>query len=354
MRPPLPEPAHTRRGDLAACREMLRQGSRTFFAASLLLPSPVRDPATALYAFCRLADDEVDLGSGGMRAVERLQRRLDRVYAGRPENGPVDRAFADVVAQHAIPQAVPEALLDGMAWDARGRRYARLAEVQAYAVRVAGTVGAMMAMLMGTRSPDLIARACDLGVAMQLTNIARDVGEDARAGRLYLPTQWLEEAGIDPDAWLARPAPSPALGGVVQRLLHAADPLYRRAATGIDGLPKRCQPGIHAARVLYAEIGREVERRGLDSVTGRAVVGWPRKLALLTGARAPSARAGRIDAPALAEARFLVDAIGAAPEGRARAIADQTPWWDLGQRVVWVIDLFERLERRGQLDRPGA
>ncbi len=99
-----------------------------------------------------------------------------------------------------------DALLEGFAWDAAGRRYDTLDDLLDYAARVAGAVGAMMAVLMGVRDPALLARACDLGVAMQLTNIARDVGEDARAGRLYLPLAWLREAGIDPDAFLADPA----------------------------------------------------------------------------------------------------------------------------------------------------
>ena len=127
-----------------------------------------------------------------------------------------DRALASVIARYAIPRAVPQALLEGFAWDREGRRYETLADLTAYAARVAGTVGAMMALLMDERRPEVLARACDLGVAMQFSNIARDVGEDARAGRLYLPQEWLREAGLDPEAWLAAPvfdAASPAWCG---------------------------------------------------------------------------------------------------------------------------------------------
>ena len=252
--------------DHAACRTLLRSGSRSFFAASLLLPASVRQPASALYAFCRLADDAVDLAGGGLPAVERMRERLERAYAGCPLPLPVDRAFAEVVRRYRIPQTLPESLLEGLAWDAEGRRYEDLGQLHAYAVRVAGTVGAMMAILIGRRSPGSVARACDLGVAMQLSNIARDVGEDARARRLYLPLAWLRDAGVDPDAWLARPVFSPAIGTAVQRLLREADLLYERAGVGIAGLPLGSRPGIYAARFLYAGIGREIERRGLDSV----------------------------------------------------------------------------------------
>jgi 15-cis-phytoene synthase len=229
MRPSSPD----RRSDLAECGELLRGGSRTFFAASLLLPRSMREPASALYAFCRLADDAVDLGDDAPRALEHLRARLARVYEGRPVAIAADRALAEVVARYGIPRALPEALLEGFEWDAAVRRYANLEELLDYAARVAGTVGAMMSVLMGGRAPEVVARACDLGVAMQLTNIARDVGEDARAGRLYLPVSWLQEVGIEPDAWLARPVHTDALGAVVQRLLNVADELYKRASAGI-------------------------------------------------------------------------------------------------------------------------
>ena len=339
--------------DLARCRALLRQGSRTFFAASHLLPRRVRDPACALYAFCRLADDAVDLDRGA-DSVAQIQVRLQRAYAGHPLPLAADRAFAAVVARYAIPRTLPQALLEGFQWDAAGRRYEDLPALHEYAARVAGSVGAMMAILMGARSPDVVARACDLGVAMQLTNIARDVGEDARAGRLYLPLRWLREVGIDPDAWLQRPAFSPALGTVVGRLLDEADVLYQRAAGGIAHLPLSCRPGIHAARLLYARIGHAVERLGCDSVSRRAVVPLSQKAWLLGHAvLSASARRGHETAPVLEATRFLVDAVAAAP------VPDWTrPSFDeaiarrsFAERVAWVIELFERLEQREVLER---
>lgn len=331
--------------DLAACRAMLRGGSRTFSAASRVLPRRVSEPAIALYAFCRLADDAVDLCGGKTAALALLRDRLNRVYGGGPLPAPADRAFAAVVARYTIPRALPEALLEGLAWDAEGRRYEDFSTLKSYAVRVAGAVGAMMALLMEARAPQLVARACDLGVAMQLTNIARDVGEDARAGRLYLPLQWLREVGIDPDGWLARPLFSAPIGIVVKRLLDEADLLYARARTGIGGLPLACQPGIHAARLLYAEIGREVERGGLDSVSRRAIVPRRRKAVLLARAMSVTvASSGRGGAPCLREAQYLVDAVAAVPEiaGRRRPAGVVAA---AERRLVWLLHLFERLER---------
>src|SRR5690242_9669095 len=121
----------------------------------------------------------------------------------------------------------------------------------------------------------------DLGVAMQLSNIARDVGEDARNGRLYLPLEWMTEAGIDPEAFLANPVFSKELGYVVHRLLYAAEGYYSHASAGIARLPVKCRFGIGAASLLYREIGKEVARRGMNSVASRAVVSGRRKLWVL-------------------------------------------------------------------------
>ncbi len=333
--------------DLNACADLLRGGSRSFFAASLLLPRRVHEPATALYAFCRLADDLIDNGGDPAAALAELRARLDAAYAGRPRPIAADRALAAVVLRHAIPRVLLDALLEGFEWDAAARRYDSLADLEAYAARVAGTVGATMAMLMGERSAEGVARACDLGVAMQLSNIARDVGEDARAGRLYLPQDWLRARGIDPDAWLARPSFGPALGGVVERLLHRADTLYRRADSGIAALPRACRPGIGAARHLYAEIGQQVARQGYDSVGRRAVVPPARKLRLLTRSLSDAARGMRPSSPVpvLDAARYLVDAVtAAAPPPRP---APRMPLWQaFDDRVAWLCTLFDQLDAR--------
>lgn len=335
--------------DHSACRRTLRGGSKTFFAASLVLPARARRPATSLYAFCRMADDAIDHGRDRSAALADLHARLESIYARAPVRIAVDRAFADCVIQHEIPKALPLALLEGFSWDASMRRYDALADLRAYAVRVAGTVGMMMGMLMGVRDGEALARACDLGVAMQLTNIARDVGEDARCGRLYLPMQWLREAGIEPDLWLAHPTFSPALRAVIERLLATADALYERSEAGLVRLPPACRPAMYAARHLYAEIGHELARRGYDSINQRVFVPRGRKLQVM--ARAFGAAAGAFPADAsgaLPEALFLVESLQCA-QGSASPLEarhERTRWAPLEDRVAWLVDLFERLERR--------
>lgn len=329
--------------DMAACRAMIRTGSLSFHAASRLLPARVRDPALALYAFCRVADDDVDEVQDKAHAVLRLRERLDLIYAGRPEDRPSDRAFAAVVRDFDMPRALPDALLEGLAWDAMGRRYASLADLHAYSARVASAVGVMMCVLMRVRDPDALARAADLGLAMQLTNIARDVGEDARAGRLFLPLDWLEEAGIEPERFLADPRPSPALARVTARLLAVADDLYRRASTGVSSLPADCRLGIAAARHIYAAIGTQVARAGHDSVTTRARTSRGQKLALMGRAVASAGLTHVMPRPALLHARpvpevaFLIEAAG---QRSARP-----------QRSETLLAILAQLEAR---DRSGA
>lgn len=296
------------RADVAACRLILRRGSKSFSAAALLLPPRLRDPVSVFYAFCRVADDAVDGAPDPATGLRGLRARLDRIYAGAPEGDPVDRAFAQVVAAHALPRRIVEALLEGFAWDVEQRRYATFSELRGYCARVAATVGVAMTMLMGDRRERVLRRACDLGVAMQLTNIARDVGEDARNGRLYLPTEWLREARIDPEELVARPRYTPALGFVVRRLLREAEPLYRRADHGVRLLPRDCRVAIRAARLIYADIGRAIAAQGYDTVSRRAHTTVARKAWLLarasTAAVAPTETASSV--PALPEVAFLL------------------------------------------------
>lgn len=341
--------------DLLDCQRLMRGGSKSFFAASRVLPEPIRQSAMALYAFCRIADDAVDLlaernrhvGDMQTEALEKLYRRLDRIYRQHPIDHPADRAFARLVQSKALPKSLPLLLLEGFAWDAQSKRYETIEELEAYAVRVAGSVGVMMAFIMGVRHPMVLASACEMGMAMQLTNIARDVGEDARAGRLYLPQAWMCDAGIDPQTWLAAPSFSAALATVVKRLLKHADCLYQRAELATAHLPWRCRPAIVAAARVYAEIGRELERRALDSVNQRAVVAagkkWQLVFLALTQALKP---VNRSLSPRACELNELGEAIRPVIERLLRS--GDADWQSTKPRQEGGIErlaaVFERLE----------
>ncbi|MEL6966166.1 MAG: phytoene/squalene synthase family protein [Pseudomonadota bacterium] len=325
------------RSDRAACVDIIRHGSKSFYAASRLLPSTVRFDAMSLYAFCRVSDDLVDDPRATLEAARKLKTRIAAAYAGAPNDHPADRLFADVVHKHAIPEAVPLSMVEGFEWDLTGRGYETIGEVIDYSARVAGTVGVMMSLLMSRRSERTLARACDLGVAMQLTNIARDVGEDARNGRCYLPEVWLRDHGLSSHALIEHPAHSPALGHVVEQLLETADVINERALTGIGDLPSSCQTGVRAAALVYAAIGKQVRRNGYNSIDQRAYTSRLQKLRLLAGAYL-----GRLeqhtcdDAPALDEVSYLVEA----------AVDHQE---DPRSKAEWMLDLVGRLKQQERL-----
>ena len=292
--------------------QILAEGSKSFNAASKLLPRRIRRPVTALYAFCRISDDAVDDARDPRRALDELYRRLDDIYDGRPINHPLDRAFLDTVETYQIPKALPAALFEGYAWDAAGKRYDTLEDTTDYCARVASTVGVMMTLIMGERRKEVLSRACDLGLAMQLVNICRDVGEDADMGRVYLPSEWLRDVGLDRDAFVAHPVFTPALGTVVERTLKIAKRHFALADIGISRLPADARPAIRAASLIYADIGRVIRRDGYDSISTRAHTSTARKLWLslrAVGARFWAPRPNEV--PPHPSVQFLIDAVSA-------------------------------------------
>lgn len=346
-----PEIAHKRaihrplpadfRSDNAYCRGLISTGSRSFYLASHLLPKTLRAAVYSLYAFCREADDAIDDGEDPFLGLAVCRDRLAKIYGdGEPDNA-VDRALATVVADYALPRELLEALLEGFAWDAKERSYKDLAGVYSYSVRVAGSVGIMMSLLMGVRDPHLLARAADLGVAMQLSNIARDVGDDARNGRVYLPLRWLREVDLSPQGLIRNPKFSDELGGVVARLLSAAATLYARADSGIAGLPARCRPGIYAARLLYAEIGEELLRNGCDSISRRTVVpGWRKALLVGRSVLGPPSQPAHLNAEPLPQVRYLIRAVDALPA------ASCAPKVAATGDIEWILGIVGQLEQR--------
>lgn len=296
--------------DLAECRGFIHKHSKSFYFSSLLLPRNFRHEAWAIYAFCRQADDSVDGVNPGdgtvpegapaetaamLRNVEGLRLRLRRVYSGRPGHGPehaIDRAFFSVIDRTGLPSAVPERLLLGMEMDARGTHYATWSELLGYCFNVAATVGLMMTYVMGYRMPEerrteVMLRACDLGIAMQLTNIARDIGEDGRRGRVYLPDELLSAHGLTRDEVLrlcqGREAPPP-LRQAVKELLDRAGRHYQAARLGIPMLPPAAWLSIRSAERIYRGIGDGLVASGYDPLPRRARVSTLGKLWRLLGA----------------------------------------------------------------------
>ncbi|HEU5057056.1 MAG TPA: phytoene/squalene synthase family protein [Kofleriaceae bacterium] len=280
---------------VAEARRVLAAKSKSFALAGRMLGGEVRDRAAVVYAFCRRADDAIDLAPAGRHAeaIERLRGELEAVYAGRPTGDAVLDAFGEVARACRIPREYPAELIAGLAMDAAGTRYGSLAELGQYCYRVAGTVGLMMCHVLGLRHDRALPRAVHLGVAMQLTNICRDVGEDWELGRLYLPADMLAQEGA-PELASALGGPFPAaarrpVARVVRRLLAEAERFYASADRGIFDLPPRAAFAVRIARLVYAAIGTELAGRGHDPLAGRAVVPAGKKLALVALAGAGGA-----------------------------------------------------------------
>lgn len=270
-----------RRANKVARRTLARH-AKSFWWAARLLPAWCRRDAAALYAWCRRCDDAVDLPTDvatARAAVRRMRAELDNIYCPIRSQlllDPVLSGFRDVVRRHAIPRRHADDLIDGMAMDVGTVRYRTFDDLLLYCYRVAGTVGLMMARVMDVRDPVALRRAADLGIAMQLTNISRDVAEDERRDRLYLPAE-LAVTGGRPTA----AATSSQKSRTVAELLRRANGFYASGDRGLAALPLRCAVAIRAARLIYAEIGVKIARRGFDVYAGRAVVPRWRKLWLV-------------------------------------------------------------------------
>jgi 15-cis-phytoene synthase len=295
---------------VALSRERIEKGSKSFAGAARLFPKSTRASAYMLYAWCRHCDDEIDgqvLGyaraepstKSPAEKLDELREKTRAALLGKATE-PIFQALQHVVAKHNIPHLHPLELLDGMEMDVAGRHYRMLDDTLSYSYHVAGVVGVMMAMIMGVRDRATLERASDLGIAFQLTNIARDIVPDAGADRVYLPADWLAEGGIPADK-VGDPAHRAAVFAATQRLLDVADTYYTSAHAGIPHLPFRSAWSIAAARRVYRGIGAVVRERGEAAWDTRAGTSKSRKLkdVAIAGLEAMSAKTvGRFAAAA--------------------------------------------------------
>ena len=265
---------------------VLARHGRSFSLAGKLLPTNILGPAAELYAFCRAVDDLADETpdpDAARRALEVLRAAIE----AQDPSHPLAMRLLALHCSHGVSLTAGITLIDTMLQDLGLVRLADETELLRYAYGAAGTVGLMMCPILGATFGEAEPHAIDLGIAMQLTNIARDVVADAAADRLYLPSNWLPQ-GTEPAVLTSIPRP---VFAAVRRVLDLADRRYRSVERGYCHLPARVRPAIRAAARIYEEIGLGILRRGPDYLlSGRYVVPMPRKLLLMAGCLVPGAR----------------------------------------------------------------
>jgi phytoene synthase len=291
---------------LETSQESIERGSSSFAAAARLFDRRIREDAHCLYAWCRHCDDEIDGQSLGRGVValdlakasiklDELEAKTRRALAGDSMEDPAFAAFQRVALRHHLSSRHALDLLEGFRMDVEGRRYRTLDDTLQYAYHVAGVVGVMMAQVMGVQDKTLLGRAADLGLAFQLTNIARDVIEDARGGRVYLPSEWLGRAAGDPAA-VADPAYRAEVFDATLRLLAAAEPYYASARWGLSALGFRSAWAVAAARGVYRAIGVAVRAEGPRGMDARVSTGRLTKTIKILEGGFVAARATTLDA----------------------------------------------------------
>jgi phytoene synthase len=280
---------------VAASRAAIARGSKSFALASRLFDRVTRDRATLLYAWCRYADDVIDGqvdGFGRVEAVGTSDERLAALdagtraaLAGAGGNTFAFAALARVAAETAMPPRYPLDLIEGFRSDVEKRRFLTFDDTLSYCYHVAGCVGVMMAIVMGVDPDDgpTLDRACDLGLAFQLDNIARDVIEDAANARCYLPEDWLAGAGLTL-ATFAAPHKRVALATVVARLVDEAERYAASSRYGTPKLPWRSAWAVLAAADIYGGIGRRVRAEGAAALDRRVTTSSGEKVAAIARA----------------------------------------------------------------------
>jgi phytoene synthase len=263
------------------CEELTQLHSKTFYMASGLLPERKRRAVRALYAFCRVSDDLVDLST--CDPITQLQSWRERVISAEPtEEEAIVLAWHDTRYDYQIPWRYAEQLLNGVAQDLHQSRYETFLDLTTYCYGVACTVGLMSMQIIGYSGSEAIAYAIRLGVALQLTNILRDVGEDWQAGRVYLPLEELHTFGLD-ESILGYGKVTDQWRTFMRFQIERNRQLYREALPGIALLDPDGRFAIGAAAELYQAILTEIEANDYDVFNQRASVSKWGKLRLLPG-----------------------------------------------------------------------
>lgn len=277
-----------RPADYVRCAEITRHSSSNFYYAFMLLPAERRRALNAVYAFCRFVDDIADAGAAAepARLLDRWRLELRNVYAGTVER-PVSRALADNVRRFNIPQRYFEEVIDGVAMDLTHKRYATFEQLRLYCHRVASAVGLICIEIFGYRNPETRTYAERLGLAFQLTNIIRDVREDAARDRIYLPLEDLRRFEVG-EAEILQSAYTPGFNRLMEFEAARARRFYQEAAAALAPEDRSSMVAAEGMRLIYAALLERISRSGFRVFDRRLGVSAPRKLLLVGRAWAGS------------------------------------------------------------------
>lgn len=267
----------------AYCRRITNHHAKTFSFALRFLPRPKWNAVCTIYAFCRYADDIVDEAPAGSKreavaaAIQRWRDDLIAVYEGRPVAHPIMLSWADMLRHYPVRKEHALELIDGVSSDLKRNRYPTFEALYEYCYKVASVVGLMTIEIFGYDQPDTAEFAIKHGIAMQLTNIIRDVGEDARKDRIYLPLDELARFDYSERELLDQRI-TPAFVELMRFQIARARDYYREAFAHIDRLGADSRMCVRLMGAIYSDILTAVERNGYDVFSRRAFVPYTRKL----------------------------------------------------------------------------
>ncbi len=271
----------TREADYARCAEITRRASSNFYYAFMLLPLERRRALYSVYAFCRFIDDIAD-DDGIKNPPEMLARwreELGAIFTGRPSRA-ISRALSENVRRFNLPRRHFEEIIDGVEMDLTRRRYATFADLDLYCRRVASAVGLICIEIFGYRNPSTRLYAERLGIAFQLTNIIRDVGEDAARGRIYLPLEDLARFDVS-ETEILNCIYGTRFRALIEFEAQRARQYYRDAVAALGDEDRRSMLAAEGMRLIYASLLERITRAGYRVFGRRVSLSAPRKLYLV-------------------------------------------------------------------------
>ena len=273
------------------CRKISRDHAKTFYLASMFLPKKQQNPIFAIYALLRTVDDVVDMAEDKLKAglitsdeiskmLEGWKSRLKACYAGKHDNDPIMMAWQDTLKSYTIPIDLPLDLMDGVAMDIEFKPFETFDELYVYCYKVAAVVGLMTSEIFGYRDKQALQHAIELGIAMQLTNILRDIGEDVDRGRIYLPLEDLRRFNYSKEEFMQKRINDNFIN-LMKFQIERARGYYRSSEKGIPMLEKQARFAVCISSVNYGNILSAIESNNYDAFSKRAYRSFYQKISTI-------------------------------------------------------------------------